>query len=130
MKFLWVLALIFGFTVVANAQTTEKGILSRTVYESPNGKNISKLCGTIFDPERAPIPGVIIIAKSNNKGIFKTTSDEEGNFEIEIPDGVYKIIIKTYGFKKVVMKKQLLPYEPQSCRNHILKAVGKIHLIH
>ena len=118
--------MLFGITVTAVAQTTDKAILTRTIYESPDGKNTSKLCGTIFDQARAVIPEVVIKAKSNKKGTFQTTTDAQGNFEMELPDGLYKIIIKASGHKKVIMKRQSLPYEPRSCRNYILKSTVKV----
>jgi len=115
--------------VESNKREVSGSILTRVLEELPKKQNTSKLCGTLFDAARALIPGAMIIAKSYKKGIFKTTADAEGNFEMEIPDGLYKIIIKQSGFKKVVMKKQSLPYEPRSCRNYILKSTVKEHPI-
>jgi len=92
-------------------------------------QNVSRICGTVMDKMRAILPGVTIKAKSYKKGTFKTTTDAEGNFDLEIPDGLYKIIMKKSGFKKVVMKNQSLPYETRSCRNFILISTVKGHQI-
>jgi hypothetical protein len=142
MKVFQILVLMIGLALTAHAQASDKAVLSGTVYSEisgkillrplealPKGENKSKLCGTMFDELRAVIPGVIIKAKSNKKVSFQTTSDKDGNFEMELPDGLYKIIIKHSGFKKVIMKKQSLPYNVGSCRNYILKSTVKGHQI-
>ena len=104
-------------------------ILNRPLEELPGKQNVSRLCGTLTDRMRAVIPGASIKAKSNKKGTFRTATDAEGNFEMEMPDGVYKIIMKASGFKKVVLKNQSLPYQVRSCRNFILISTVKGHRI-
>lgn len=58
----------------------------------------------MVDELDAIIPNVIIEGKSSKKNTFKTKTDSNGNFEIEVIDGLYKISISHDGFKKIVFK--------------------------
>ena len=41
----------------------------------------------------------------SNKGKrFKVNTDSDGNFDLEIFDGLYKILIKADGYKKTILK--------------------------
>jgi len=111
MKILQVLVLIICLVVLANAQ------------------NKSRFCGSVIDEQNAALPNAIVEAKLDKGKTFKIKVDSEGNFDIEIPDGLYKILIKADGFKKVVMKNQLLPYDPRSCIKITLKSNVPPHQI-
>ena len=60
--------------------------------------------------------------KSSKGNKFKTNTDSNGNFNLEIFDGLYKIMIKADGFKKVVLKNQLLPFDSRDCIQIELKS--------
>ena len=92
------------------------------------GQSKSKFCGTIRDETGAIIFDAKVEAKLNKSKIYITYSDKEGNFEIEIPDGVYEIKVTANTFKKVVLKNRL-PLEPRKCMEIELKTTIKPHQI-
>ena len=111
MKILQVLVLIFVLTVSITAQKK------------------STFCGTITDEQKAVVPNANVEGKSSKGNKFETITDSDGNFDIEIFDGLYKILIKAEGFKKIVMKNQLMPYEPRMCIQIELKSNVPPHQI-
>ena len=80
MKVLQILVLVIGFSVCVNAQ------------------NIV-LSGTVYDINKAIIPGTEIIIKDTNNKTYKATSDDRGEYEISLPFGDYKIEFGSAGFK-------------------------------
>jgi len=111
MKVLHTLVLIIGLAVFANAQ------------------NKSRFCGTITDEQGAVLPVTAIEGKSSKGNKFKINTDSNGNFDTEIFDGLYKILIKASGFKKVVMKNKLIPTESGKCIQIELKSNVPPHQI-
>ena len=58
-----------------------------------------KVTGVVLDPNEARIVGAIVTVEN---GSFKreVRSNEEGNFEIELPAGTYQLVVEMEGFKK------------------------------
>src|SRR5204863_892548 len=54
-----------------------------------------KISGKITDETDLPLPGVNIILKGTTNG---TTSDSEGNFTIEVPDGDAVLVFSFIGY--------------------------------
>ena len=111
MKVLQILVLVLGLVVFANAQ------------------NKSRFCGTITDEYKDVISNATVKGESNEGNKFNVNTDSDGNFDLEIFDGLYKILIKADGFKKVIMKNQLLPYDPRMCIQVELKSSVPPHQI-
>ncbi len=51
--------------------------------------------GTITDDQGSPLPGVSIMVRNSTKG---TTTDANGNFSIDVPDGSAVLVISFVGF--------------------------------
>lgn len=94
-----------------------------------NAQNKSRFCGTITDEQGAVILNATVEGKSSKGNSFKINTDSNGNFDTEIFDGLYKILIKADSFKKVVMKNKLLPFEPRMCIQVELKSSVPPHQI-
>jgi len=60
---------------------------------------------------------------------YKFTGDSDGQIDVEIMDGVYDIEVKAETFHKVVLKKQRIPHDPQSCITITLKTKIPPHQI-
>jgi Carboxypeptidase regulatory-like domain len=71
-------------------------------------KKIIRFCGTITDDVGAIIPNAKVEIKLTGKKTFVTYSDENGEFNIEIPKDVYRISISAESFKKTVLKNQVI----------------------
>ncbi len=56
----------------------------------------SAISGTIFDDVGAPLPGASIVVKGTTLG---TTSDFDGNFEIDLPEDQNTLIVSYIGYK-------------------------------
>jgi uncharacterized GH25 family protein len=92
------------------------------------GQNKAKVCGTIADDVGAIIPDAKVEIKLNNKKTFVTYSDENGEFNIEIPTGIYKISISADSFKESVLKNQVIDSESE-CFTFKLKSNIPSHQI-
>uniref|UniRef100_UPI00227C7FC7 SusC/RagA family TonB-linked outer membrane protein n=1 Tax=Algoriphagus sp. PAP.12 TaxID=2996678 RepID=UPI00227C7FC7 len=67
----------------------------------------SVLSGTVLDSQsQEPIPGASVLLKGTVKG---TVSDENGDFELSIPDGNQVLIVSYLGYKSKELE-LLLPY--------------------
>lgn len=110
MRFLYVSILVFCFASLTNGQKT-------------------KFCGIITDEVGAIIPSAAIEGKSSKGEKFKTVTNSKGQFEIEVVDGIYKILIKAESFKKAVLKDQKLPLQQQQCVEIKLKSNVPPHQI-
>ncbi len=80
MKVLRILVLILGLTVFVNAQNTV-------------------LSGTVYDINKAVVVGTEILIKDTNNKIYKTKSDDSGEYEVTLPFGDYTIEFSQTGFK-------------------------------
>ncbi|MGI8468054.1 MAG: carboxypeptidase-like regulatory domain-containing protein [Pyrinomonadaceae bacterium] len=92
------LAAILGLFSVSFAQKKDKNPVdaSKTkIIRTVSQKNI--LSGTIYDKQGAVIPEVEIkIYRKNDKEIFKTISDGDGNYKFEsFPSGIYTFETKS-----------------------------------
>ncbi|MEO6654841.1 MAG: carboxypeptidase-like regulatory domain-containing protein [Pyrinomonadaceae bacterium] len=63
----------------------------------------SLLTGTICDKRGGLIYGVSVTAKDGKKREFKTTTDENGMYQLTLPKGSYSINVRAEGFIPVVI---------------------------
>jgi len=108
MKLKYTIILFFlGFPILTNAQ----------------GK--SRYCLTVRDDVGASIPKPTIkfnpTKQSRSQTKHKFTGDSDGQVDVEVIDGIYDIEVNAETFDKVVLKRQLLPYDPRSCITITLK---------
>ncbi|HKR21845.1 MAG TPA: carboxypeptidase-like regulatory domain-containing protein [Pyrinomonadaceae bacterium] len=60
---------------------------------------ISRVAGVVFDVNEARIVGATIVVE--NTAVRKIVrSDDEGRFEVDVPEGTYQITVEQPGFKK------------------------------
>jgi Carboxypeptidase regulatory-like domain len=78
-----------------------------------SAKKIIRVCGTITDDVGAIVQNAKVEIKLTGKKTFVTYSDENGEFNIEIPTGIYKISISAESFKKTVLKNQIIDSESE-----------------
>jgi hypothetical protein len=103
-------------------KTWEKIVLERPlpqpIIEAPK-MGIMQYCLTVTDEFGAFIPKASVRfsppKQSLSKVKYQFMTDENGAINVEVIDGVYEITIKALTFKTMVLKKQLLPYDPRSC---------------
>jgi hypothetical protein len=88
MKFLQILVLIFASSIFANAQNTERVFILR---------------GTIYDAMKAVVPATELIAKHKDGQIFKTISNDDGVYKIELPFGKYILKFSRNAFKDYIV---------------------------
>ena len=85
----------------------------------------SRFCMTIRDEVGATIQKPIIkfnpTKQSRSQIKYKFTGDSDGQIDVEVIDGVYDIEVRAETYRKVVLKRQLLPYDPRSCITITLK---------
>lgn len=117
----------FAMDVFVNINTIT--VQTNEVSEKKLKKNKSNYCGTIRDEFGAVIPSAEVEGKSSNGKKFKTSTNENGEFEIEVIDGIYNILIKAESYKKAVLKNQKLPLELQNCVEIKLKSNVPPHQI-
>ncbi|WP_397444611.1 TonB-dependent receptor [Polaribacter sp. R77954] len=55
--------------------------------------------GTVYDENKNPLPSASILIKEMKKGV---STDNKGNFSIQLPKGTYTIEISFLGFKTIV----------------------------
>ena len=80
---LFLAALILATSLVSSAESTS---MIQTSSSAPGGK----LAGLVLDAGEARVPAAKVIVES--KGFRReVTSDNEGNYEIELPAGKYRI---------------------------------------
>src|SRR5258706_14555275 len=79
----------------------------------------SRYCMTVRDEVGSTIPKPVITfsptKQSRSQIKYKVTADSDGHLDIEVIDGIYDIEVKAETFHKVVLKGQLLPYDPRDC---------------
>ncbi|WP_439132894.1 TonB-dependent receptor [Polaribacter sp.] len=57
--------------------------------------------GTVYDEDKTPLPNASILIKELKKGV---TTDNQGNFSVQLKKGVYTFEISFLGFKTIVDK--------------------------
>ncbi|MDQ2747095.1 MAG: carboxypeptidase-like regulatory domain-containing protein, partial [Acidobacteriota bacterium] len=100
----------------------QANVSQRSLEKLPKRENKTRFCGTITDEQGAVILNASIEGKSSKENNFKINTDSSGSFDTEIFAGLYKILIKADGFKKVVMKNKLLLSESKMCIQIELKS--------
>ncbi len=90
-----------GYEILSNQivikrkeQTNSGNLVPVKKNELPNLQ--TSLKGTVLDASGIPLPGATVIAKGTTVG---TTTDFDGNFEIEMPTGVSEIQVSYLGYK-------------------------------
>lgn len=61
------------------------------------------LKGTVYDINKARIPGTDISIKSIDNKVFKTRTNDSGEYEITLPIGNYNVEFSQIGFKTLVV---------------------------
>lgn len=60
------------------------------------------ISGTIYDPYGAVVTGAEIIARNKIPEVFRTRTDVEGKYQLDLTPGAYEISITSPGFRKLV----------------------------
>ena len=97
------------------------------------GQNTSRFCMTVFDEFGAVIPNAIVKfmprQKSNSQTKYRFTTDDAGNLDVAVIDALYNIEIHASSFKKLKLRRQILPLEPRTCIDVKLKSNVPPHQI-
>ena len=96
--------LLTALTVqLSAAATSEKVVLFESKITPNTGTTVvkssfflKKITGKVLDSSGLPIPGANIVAKGSNAS---TQTDFDGNFTIEVPDNVTKLVISYIGME-------------------------------
>lgn len=98
-----------------------------------NAQAPTRYCMTVTDELGAIIPKASVrfspTKQSQSRIKHEFTTDAEGAIDVTVVDGVYDISVKASSYKKVVLKNQLLPYDPRGCRTVKLKSTVPPHQI-
>lgn len=62
-----------------------------------------KLKGTVYDINRARVVGTEILVKNKDEKVFKTRTNDSGEYEIILPIGSYNVEFTTIGFKTLIV---------------------------
>lgn len=91
----------YGFTFSHHADHyTEKGkqLLIDTVVWAAH-KEFPVIEGTVTDPEGNPLDATIEVVGES----YHTTTDEQGQFSIALPEGDYEINVESFGYESVTL---------------------------
>ena len=98
-----------------------------------SGQEKSRYCMSVRDEAGASIPQPEIKShprkRSRSQIKYKFNGNVDGQIDVEVIDGIYNIEIKVETFNKVVLKNQLLPYDPRMCIDIRLKSKIPPHKI-
>ncbi len=83
-------ALLLAISMVASVQQTASSI-------TQSAEQTGLLTGTVFDPNKAVVVGADVFIRGKDK-TFKLTTNDEGIYKIELPEGMYNIEINSSGF--------------------------------
>ena len=87
---------------------------------------------TVTDDVGAIIPKATVrfspTTQSSSQKRYEFTTVDEGSID-GVLDGIYDITVKANSYRKVVLKHQLLPYDPRSCITVKLKSRIQSHQI-
>lgn len=72
-------------------------VLTKRVRLKPSSQD-KEVNGTVKDNEGQPLPGASIVVKGTTNG---TTTDFDGNFTIQVPEGSSTLVISYIGFKRI-----------------------------
>jgi len=81
------------------------GGLSVSAIAQINVNQKTKLIIKVINAQQdgAAVPNAIIVLKGKNYR-FEGLTDDEGKFEVEVPNKTYQLIVQSYGFSKYVRK--------------------------
>ena len=92
----------------------------------------SRYCMTVRDDVGGAIPKATVIfsptKRSSSRTKYELVADDEGSIDKTLVDGIYDITVKAEGFKKTILKNQLLPHDA-SCITITLKSAVPPHQI-
>ena len=69
---------------------------------SPARRPTGKVVGVILDPNDARVPEAAVRFKSGGR-TREVTSDEQGQFEISLPEGRYQVTVEARHFRRFVL---------------------------
>jgi hypothetical protein len=115
LKITLIILLLIGLSGFANAQAE------------------TRYCMTVTDEFGAFIPKASVrfsqTKQSRSRIKYEFMTDAEGAIDVTVVDGIYDISIRASSYKKIVLKNQLLPYDPRSCITVKLKTTIPPHQI-
>ena len=97
-------ALLFAApaAVAAEMMADAKGASETNYYIKASSKRQQEaLRGRVIDAKGNPVGYATIVAMAGEEQAGGTTSDEQGNFSLTLPEGDYKLIIDFVGYKTV-----------------------------
>ena len=93
----------------------------------------TRYCMTVTDDVGAFISKASIrfspTKQSRSRIKYEFMTDQEGAIDVKVVDGIYDITIKALTYKKIVLKNQLLPYDPRDCVEVRLRSAIPPHQI-
>ena len=72
-----------------------------------NAQNI-RFVGSVYDPNGAIVIGARIEARSETSKVLHTVSNNDGKFELELPTGLYALIVSATGFLTIKYNEYLV----------------------
>ena len=104
MKQLSTTILLAALLLVAPAAEAVAAMASSISYAeaaSRRSRQQEALRGRVIDTQGQPVGYATIVAMTGEEQVGGTTSDEQGNFSLVLPEGEYKIIVDFVGYKTV-----------------------------
>ncbi len=102
MKQLSTLFLLVALLLSAPAAMAAEVVANTGSYAKASAKRSQEAVrGRVIDSKGQPVGYATIVAMVGDKQAGGTTSDEQGNFSLQLPAGEYKIIIDFVGYKSV-----------------------------
>ena len=115
MKIIYLLILIGSFSAIGFAQAS------------------SGFCITVTDEVGAYVPNAKVkltpTRQSKSQTKYEFVTGEDKGLDVKVLEGIYDISIRANNYKKVVLKNQLLPYDPRGCIGIKLKSTVPPHQI-
>lgn len=122
------LTTVLGIFSISHAQKTHSDTINLSKIQgvtSPRQDQQGDLMGTIFDPNGATVPGaeLKLYRGSEKKALKIAKSTEEGRFNFNtLSDGIYRIEVKSKGFKKLIVQN----LEIRSSKNNELDLILEV----
>lgn len=87
---------VSGFTVVISEKPLTDELALATISKSKTATSSGAITGTLFDPNGAVVPGVIVAATNQNSAeVFSAASNDEGVYLLaNLPSGKYRVEAK------------------------------------
>ena len=115
MKYTIIIFLLVGLTSLTNAQSkTRYCLIARDEVGATVSTPTIKFVPTKHSPSRIK---------------YNFIGDSDGQIDIKVMDGIYDIEVKAETYYKVVLRRQLLKYDPQGCIIVTLKTKIQPHQI-